>query len=164
MTGLRDEHAGPVKYGKIPEAIAETALALSPLSRIASTARTLTDTRKNMGEKLANTLTGLRITDVSPKKQQFTLIRRAEDLAKSEGAKARSDVYFNKADMEDLEKSNPKLAERQKQLQGMLNSLKASTKKPTAKKEPKPKVAKPKKPKAQAERAKDGSIKLFKRK
>jgi len=126
MAGLRDADAGPVRYPG--SETVEMALGISPLGRLASTVRTLTDTRKGVAEKAANTLTGVRVTDVSPKKQAYTLMRRAEDLAKANGAKARSEVYFSKADLENLAKSDPAMAARQMELQKLLNNLKSKSK------------------------------------
>ena len=136
MAGLRDKDAGPIQYPG--SAAVEMALGASPLSRLASTARTLTDTRKSLHEKALNTLTGLKVTDVSPKSQEFNLIRRAEEMAKASGAKSRSDVYFSKKELTQLERLDPALAEKQKKLQMLLNDLKkqqvADSKGGTAKK------------------------------
>lgn len=129
LTGLRDPEAGPVKYPG--SSIVEPLVGSSPLSRYATTARTLTDTRKSLPESLVNVLTGARITDVSPKKQAFTLMKRAEDLAKSQGAHSRSEVYFSKAELENLDKTDPVLAKKQRELQALLNAVKSkSAKKP----------------------------------
>ena len=126
-TGLRESDAGPVKF---PGSNAlEMALQVSPFARLASTGRSLTDTRKGIPEKVINTLTGARLTDVSPKSQQYTLINRAQKLAKESGAKAREDVYFSKSDLEALDKSNPKLAARQRELQLLLKQIRPKAKK-----------------------------------
>jgi len=124
--GLRDAHAGPVQFPG--SSIVEPVVAASPFSRIVGTAKNVTDTRKGIGEKVFNNLTGVRITDISPAKQEATLLRRAEELAKSEGAHARSEVYFNKAELEQLRETNPALYKRQVELQSLLKSLKGKSK------------------------------------
>ena len=152
MAGLRDKEAGPVHYPG--SGLVETALSMSPFSRLASTARTLTDQRKTVGETLLNTLTGAKITDVSPKKQAFTLMRRAEELAKSNGARSRQDVYFNKTELAKLKESDPAQYDRQVELQKLLNALKA--KKPS-----KPK-SEGSSPKTKSKKSKPKSIRLEK--
>ena len=124
--GLRDKNAGPVKYPG--SSLAETALELSPFSRAATTLRQLTDTRKELAPKLATALTGVKVTDVSPKQQHFTILKRAEDLAKANGAKSRSDVYFKKSELEALKETDPVQYEKQKAMQTFLNQLKAKSK------------------------------------
>jgi hypothetical protein len=135
--GLRDPEAGPVRY--TGDKAAEFALGLSPFSRLGTTVRKLTDTRKGITEKLLNATLGLNTTAVSPQKQQYTLSKKAEQVAKAAGAKSREDVYFNKAELERLKTSNPALYQQQIQLQAMLNEIKAkritpSEKKPQSKK------------------------------
>lgn len=134
--GLRDEHAGPVKYAG--SGAVESLIGVSPLSRLASTARSVTDTRKGLPEKAMNLLTGIRSTAVSPKKQQYTIIKKAEQIAKDSGAKSRQDVYFNKDELARLKESDPALYERQVGLQKLLNNLK-SGQRSNVKKAPKPK-------------------------
>lgn len=138
--GLRDPEAGPVHYlgtgpfGTAGERFAETALGLSPFSRLGTTVRKLTDTRKGIPEKLLNATLGLNTTAVSPQKQQYTLSKKAEQVAKAAGAKSREDVYFNKAELERLKTSNPALYQQQIQLQAMLNEIKAKRRAPSEKK------------------------------
>lgn len=123
VTGLRDKDAGAIQYPG--SNLVESALQLSPLSRLASSARTLSDPRKTIAEKILNTTTGAKVADVSPKQQSFTLMRRAESLAKSQGAHSRSEVYFSKKELEALEKTDPVQAKKQRELQALLNALKA---------------------------------------
>lgn len=146
MAGTRDKDAGPVDLPGLKAL--DMAVGASPLSRYASTARTLTDQRKSIGERIANTASGVRITDVSPKKQTYELMKKAERLAKDSGAHVRSDVYFSKKEIEKLQTSNPSLARKQQELQAMLNSLnaKSSKKEVSTKKTPKIKLGKKKKP------------------
>ena len=130
--GLRDPEAGPVRY--TGDKAAELALGLSPFSRLGTTVRKLTDTRKGIPEKLLNATLGLNTTAVSPQKQQYTLSKKAEQVAKAAGAKSREDVYFNKAELERLKTSNPALYQQQIQLQAMLNEIKAKRRTPSEKK------------------------------
>ena len=124
-TGLRDSDQ-PVTFPG--SGALETALQLSPLSRVGSTARTLSDTRKALGERIANVLSGLKIEDVSPKTQTYTLIRKAEELAKRSGGHVRSEVYFSKAELEALRRVDPQLAAQQERLQKLLSALKKKQK------------------------------------
>lgn len=57
----------------------------SPLSRVASTARVLTDTRKGTAGKLANLGTGFKVSDISPGAQDAVLRERAQALEKKLG-------------------------------------------------------------------------------
>ena len=129
MSGLRDKDAGPVNYfgqsttGKSLEAALETALAVSPFSRMATTAKQLTDNRKGVGAKAVNTLTGARLTDVSPDKQRFVIQQRAKKLALAAGARSHADVYFSKAELSKLKETDPVLYEKQVRLQAILSNL-----------------------------------------
>jgi hypothetical protein len=60
----------------------ETVLSNSPLSRALTTARTLTDERKGLGAKALNTLTGVRVTDVSPAAQESVLREAVQQMLK----------------------------------------------------------------------------------
>lgn len=72
----------------------ELAAANSPAARILSTARTATDTRKNLGTKALNTLTGLKFTDV-PEKRRDAILRELlnREMVRS-GAKTFERVYY----------------------------------------------------------------------
>lgn len=83
FTGERTKEADPFISRGV-----EFAVANSPLSRFASTARTMTDTRKwedPLG--LVNLLTGARVTDVSPTARDAILKQRAAHLLKELGAR-----------------------------------------------------------------------------
>lgn len=71
----------------------------SPLARVASTLRTATDPRKNLGAKAVNLLTGLRLSDVSPEQKQYQLADQVKQAIKAAGGRAFTDVSFRK-DME----------------------------------------------------------------
>ena len=140
LAGLRDKDAGPVKY---PGQNALDFLAgMTPAYRLLSTGRQLTDTRRGIGGLLNSeepvtasrvgtelaagvlpSVSGLRLTDISPQKQGLTLRRRAEQLAKASGAKSREDVFFNTTELAKLRETDPALAAKQEQLQAMLKGL-----------------------------------------
>lgn len=72
----------------------ETAVGLTPYSRVTTTLRQLTDPRKDIRTKLSNTLTGFKFTDVSPQQKERTIKRRLEEAAKSLGARTFEQVYI----------------------------------------------------------------------
>ncbi|TXH13422.1 MAG: hypothetical protein E6R03_11420 [Hyphomicrobiaceae bacterium] len=72
----------------------DSLIGLTPYSRILTTARQLTDPRKDIGTKLSNTLTGVKFTDVSPQQKERTIKRRLEEAAKSLGARTFEQVYI----------------------------------------------------------------------
>lgn len=78
---------------KTPTAL-EFFAANSPLSRVATTARQLTDTRKGIDEKAINLLTGVKVSDVSEKSQERVIQNRALDLMKEMGARTFDKPYF----------------------------------------------------------------------
>lgn len=120
--GLRDKDAGPVRY---PGARAvDAVLGATPFGRLASQARTIADPRKDIGTKLADVLSGVKISDVSPGQQLNTLQKRAEDLAKSEGAFESRMVGFSRDEIAKLAETNPELAARQMELQGLITNIK----------------------------------------
>ena len=125
----------------------ETAMGTMPFSVIGSTARQATDTRRGVGDVLlhgqdrsalanvgsllagaAPLFTGAQINDISPQAQRYTMLKRAEDAAKSAGAKSRSDVYYSKAELERLAVENPALYAKQIQMQKILSSLRPKKK------------------------------------
>jgi hypothetical protein len=93
--------AGSDKPVPTPQ-ILEQVLANSPVSRLLSSARTLTDRRKHLSESLpvpgpaalANLLTGVRFTDVSPAAQDALLRDTASKIMRDTGAKTFEKVYF----------------------------------------------------------------------
>jgi len=88
----------------------------SPLSRAASTARTLTDKRKYKGGPFPgsmaalNTLTGLRVTDVSQAARDAVLRETMDAEDRAMGARQFTQTYFSKADIEETRKTDPELA------------------------------------------------------
>ena len=75
----------------------ESLVGNSPLSRLLSTSRTLTDPRKSWSAAGLNTLTGARVTDVSQRSQEAQVGQELKALMKAAGAKDFENVYFSKA-------------------------------------------------------------------
>ena len=74
----------------------ESVVANSPVSRILSTARTLTDPRKSWPAALLNTLTGARLTDVPQRSEEALVMEQLSSLIKEAGAKNFENTYFSK--------------------------------------------------------------------
>lgn len=108
MTGMMPEGSGPVRFtGQQP---VEFILGNSPISRALTTARSLTDTRKDPLSKGLNFLTGARVSDISPAAQDAVLRDAAQAYGKQIGAKEFSRVHFSKQQIAELEKSDPRAA------------------------------------------------------
>jgi hypothetical protein len=120
--------------------ILEVAAANSPIASLLTTARTLTDPRKAgdygaLSEAspvplpgvpaLLNTLTGLRVTDVSPGSKDAIVRDLLESRMKGAGAKAFERVYFSK---EQLAQMSPEDRQVALELQGLANVLAKRTK------------------------------------
>lgn len=69
---------------------------MSPAGRLLYTARTLTDPRKGVLTKATNLGTGLRVTDVSKKRQDAVLRNLTEELMKESGGKTFNQAYYPK--------------------------------------------------------------------
>jgi len=121
MTGLR-ESKQPVTYPG--SSAVEAALPITPLSRPLQTIRGITDQRKTALDKAVNTLSGIRIRDVSPEQQQRAVLTLAENLAKNEGFRSRADMFFPKDQLDELAAENPDRAERVQEIKALLNKLK----------------------------------------
>lgn len=105
QTGLRDDPSGePVQIGpnrSVSQGL-EFLLGNSPLSKVASTARTVTDPRKiydapkGEGDPLGflNLMTGLRVADISPAAQDKVIQERADAIMQEMGAKTFTETYF----------------------------------------------------------------------
>ena len=81
--GERPRRAEPIAGS----AAAEFVLANSPLSRLLTGVRTLTDPRKGAGAKASNLLTGFRVSDVSPAAQDAILRERTMEAMKGMGGR-----------------------------------------------------------------------------
>lgn len=112
ITGKKDA----VRYPG--DAAVEALVGVSPLVRLATTTRQLTDTRKGIGAKALNTLTGFRVTDVSPQAQERTLRRKLDAKAKELGARTFTKTYFP-----DEVSNDPQAMERIAQYEAMLQAL-----------------------------------------
>jgi hypothetical protein len=104
----------------------EVILSNVPGSRVLTTLRQLTDTRKGIGTGALNALTGFKTTDVSPGAQDVVLRELAAPIEKSLGAREFTRIYFPKElkaqmtpaqrlEVAKLEALNVLLAERAKQ-------------------------------------------------
>ena len=105
FVGLTDR-TDPVDTNKYLEA----AISNSPLARVLSTARQVTDPRKGLLSRGLNTFTGLKTSTVSPAAQDAILRERAAELMRQLGGRSFERSYFPeevKARMspEDLEKA-----------------------------------------------------------
>lgn len=102
---------------------AETALQMSPFTRLATTARQMTDPRRSVPERLGSVLLGAKLNVVSPEAQERALRRKVESAAKDAGARSMSEIYFPKSIMQ-----NPRSAEVASRYKGLLRSLEARKK------------------------------------
>lgn len=104
QVGLRDDQQGePVQIlsnRSLSQGL-EFVLGNSPLSRVLSTARTITDPRKfdvREGQVdpygVMNLLTGIRVSDISPAAQDRVIQERADALMQGMGAKTFTETYF----------------------------------------------------------------------
>lgn len=120
--GLREPGGPAVNY---PGARTVDMLAgLTPFWRYVGQSRVIADPRKDLTSKFFDTLTGAKIADVSPGQQITALQKKAEDLARSEGAFEQRLVGFSKDQIEALKATNPELAAKQERIQQMLTSVK----------------------------------------
>lgn len=95
----------------------EHVAANSPASRLISTARTVTDSRKRgsagaIGKMAANLLTGVNVTDVSPARQDAAIREAASKIARESGAASFETTRYPQALIDEVEKSDPEKAER----------------------------------------------------
>jgi hypothetical protein len=111
ITGLR-ESTDPVRFPGSP--IVEQIASNSPASRVFTTARTLTDTRKSALDKATNLLSGVRVSDISPSAQDNALMNRVNSLLKSSGAREFSSISIPK---DRLDRLSPRDREMVEQLQ-----------------------------------------------
>lgn len=122
LTGLRNKKS-PIRYPGSD--VIEHVLANTPASNLLVKARTLTDPRKGVGAKLSNTLTGLKITDVSPATQDRELRARISQVEKKLGASTYLDTFVPadvKAEM------SPEEAQAYQQLQALRRLLEERSK------------------------------------
>lgn len=85
------------KAKRLPAAV-EFVAGNSPISRLLTTGRMLTDTRKSAMDKLVPFLTGTRISTISPAAQDAVLRERAMAMSKDLGSKSFTKIYFPEDD------------------------------------------------------------------
>jgi hypothetical protein len=107
-SGRRLDDLRPYEFstlgGLLPDDVARRisqVIANTPASRAGSTVDKLLDERKGLGPTLANTLTGVRVTDVDIEKVKDPIARDVlqELLRGQPGVKVREDVYVPKANL-----------------------------------------------------------------
>jgi len=111
-----DERPYRVPGGQLTESL----ISNSPLSRYLTTARTLTDTRKDPISKLINAATGVRIATISPQASEAILRERAQSALRDSGGKA-----FVRAYVPDYVKAgmSPQELQEAADLEALLNTL-----------------------------------------
>lgn len=111
-----DERPYRVPGGQLTESF----ISNSPLSRYLTTARTLTDTRKDAISKLVNAATGVRIATISPQASEAILRERAQSALRDSGGKA-----FVRAYVPDNVKAgmSPQELQEAADLEALLNTL-----------------------------------------
>lgn len=127
--GMRDETASG-RAAPLGSNLIENLIANSPLSRLATTARTLTDSRKYEpvagvpGDALMlNLLTGARISDLSPASSDAVLRETAGAVAKEAGARSFESIYFPKKVIDEVRESDPQKAAQMEAYNALRNVL-----------------------------------------
>ena len=98
----------------------EYAVGASPFSRLATTVRTLTDTRKGAAAKAANLLTGARVSDVSPTAVDAMLSQEISSRMKELGGKGFTRTYFTEAELKRMPPQQRAQAQELVELQKLL--------------------------------------------
>jgi hypothetical protein len=106
----------------------ENVVANSPFSRLTTTARQLSDSRKWEGTVPGlglgvNLFTGMRMSDVSPAAQDAVIREAYSALAKQSGARAYSNTRFPKDAIEEAKKSDPEEARKMQAFNDLMNLL-----------------------------------------
>ncbi len=120
--GLRDVGGPPVRFPG--DKTLDAVLGATPIGRLVNQTRQVADPRKDVISKAVDVLSGARVADVSPAQQISTLQKRAEDLARSQGAFESRLVGFDRDAIAELAKTNPELAAKQQQLQNLITAIK----------------------------------------
>lgn len=97
--------------------ILEQVISNSPLARAVTTARTITDPRKDVLATAANVLSGVRVTDVSVAAQERALERQAASIMRGMGGRTFERPYFSKDRLEEMSGPQQALAEKLLELQ-----------------------------------------------
>ncbi|MDB4694486.1 hypothetical protein OAF30_03565 [Flavobacteriales bacterium] len=106
FVGLSDSKE-PVSTPKLLESI----ISNSPVSRVLSTTKQLTDSRKGITARLANTMTGLKISSVSPAEQDRVLRERAAELMRDLGGRTFERAYIPEDELAKLSPADREKAE-----------------------------------------------------
>jgi hypothetical protein len=85
----------------------EFLLSNSPVSRILSTTKTVLDDRKNVIERAANVLTGMRITSVSPEQKQRGIREITNAIAKDLGSRPFTTFHISQELLDDAKENDP---------------------------------------------------------
>jgi len=101
--------------------LAEVVLSNSPVSRILSTARQVTDPRKSLATKGVNLLTGARVSDISPGAQDAVLRDKIETVLRDYPEARRYVKTF--VSKEQLDQMDPKRRAKVESMTAMLNDL-----------------------------------------
>lgn len=110
---------GYTKPADLPDAV-EFLAANSPLARLLTTVRTLSDERKWNVSGMGNVLSGIKVSDISPAAQDAVIRERASALMKELGAKAFTRVYFPQDDVATMNPLEQAQAVRLQMLQNVL--------------------------------------------
>lgn len=105
--GLQKERPGGQAAPMLGSPGLEFLLSNSPVSRILSSTKTLLDDRKNVLERAANVLTGLRITSVSPEQKQRGIRELTNAISKELGARPFTTFHISDELLEDAKESDP---------------------------------------------------------
>lgn len=100
----------------------EFTAANTPISRLLSSVRQITDTRKGVVAKGFNLGTGLRVADVSPDRTDSTIANLAHEQMKELGARSYENVYLPKDVIEDMSDGDRESARLYNALIKMLNN------------------------------------------
>jgi hypothetical protein len=109
LSNLMDKEDGePVRLGKTFEILAGS----SPLSRYISTVSQMADDRKGLLGRFVAPMTGLRITSVSPERQDAVLRERAEQYLQQIGARKFEKRYIPDGVYDSMSEEDKKIADK----------------------------------------------------
>lgn len=116
--GLTDREAPFRLFGdsKVPEAV----IANSPVARVLSEVRKMTDPRKSVMEKAVGSLTGMKLTTIEPEDQDAVLREQVEQLMRDMGGRNFAHAYLPDSVLATLEGED---LERAKRLQALMKEL-----------------------------------------
>ena len=101
----------------------EHLIANTPASRLLTSLRTGTDERKGAGARAVNLLTGFRVHDVTQAAEEGIIRDELSATMREIGARSFERVYFGKDDIEKTRKTDPEMARRMEQLNGLMRLL-----------------------------------------